>query len=127
MKISTGIDIVEIIRIRNLIEKSSGRFTQKVYTNSEVKYCTSKSNSYKHFAGKFAAKEAIFKAMNLSWETGILWKDIEIGNNQGKEPFVVESTKLKQLMRAINAVNISVSISLCNNYAVSVAIIIYGD
>ena len=88
MKITCGTDIIEIERIKKSIEEIGQRFIERIFTTEEIKYCESKKNQkYQHYAARFAAKEAVFKAIseNLDSKYEIDWKDIE-----------VESTKLRK-------------------------------
>jgi holo-[acyl-carrier protein] synthase len=70
-----GIDIIEVSRVQKLGSKSP-RFLKRVFTPGEIAYCSKKKNKYQHFAGRFAAKEAFFKALGER----IPWKDIELIN-----------------------------------------------
>ena len=123
MKILTGTDIIEINRIRESIESLGENFKNKIYTEKEIEYCESKKNvKFQHYAGRFAAKEAIFKAISelLDDKFEISWKDAEILNDeQGKPRVTFTSKKLKEKIQ-----NIDISISHCKEYATAnVAII----
>ena len=81
MKVTCGTDIIEIYRIKESIEKLGEAFLNRIFTENEIKYCESKKKQkYQHYAARFAAKEAAFKA--LSWKIddkySISWKDFEI-------------------------------------------------
>ena len=91
MKINTGTDIIEIERIKNSIEETDRKFCEKVYTEKEIEYCESKKlQKYQHYAARFAAKEAVFKAVsnNLEDKYDLGWKDIEILNDENGRPYV---------------------------------------
>ena len=123
MKILTGTDIIEISRIKESIDNLGDTFKNKIYTEKEIEYCESKKNvKYQHYAGRFAAKEAIFKAVSelLDDKFEISWKDAEILNdNQGKPRVTFTSTKIQEKIE-----NIDISISHCKEYATAnVAII----
>ena len=123
MKILTGTDIIEISRIKESIESLGENFKNKIYTEKEIEYCESKKNAkYQHYAGRFAAKEAIFKAVSklLNDKYEISWKDAEILNDiNGKPNITFKSKKLEA-----NIQSIDISISHCKEYAVAnVAII----
>lgn len=116
MKIRTGVDIIEIERVKKSIEETGGKFCEKVYTKREIEYCESKkTQKYQHYAARFSAKEAIFKAISLDLKNkyDIDWKDIEILNDESGRPYV---NILKQDIE-INSVDIS--ISHCKEYAVA--------
>ena len=83
MKVYCGTDIIEINRIKNSIENTGAKFLNKVFTKKEIEYCESKNKQkYEHYAGRFAAKEAVFKAVSkiLNDKYSVTWKDIEILN-----------------------------------------------
>ncbi len=119
MKICCGTDIIEIERIKQSIEdeKTGETFKNRVYTQSEIDYCEGKGmQKYQHYAARFAAKEAVFKAISEQLENkySISWKDIEISNNnQGKPQVKIAKNKLKNLE------NIDLSISHCKSYAMA--------
>ncbi|EMR74681.1 holo-(acyl-carrier-protein) synthase [Thermoplasmatales archaeon SCGC AB-540-F20] len=87
--ISIGVDIVHIGRIAKNIDDINDRFINRVYTKDEINYCKNKNNISLHFAGKLAGKEAVSKALKMSWERGINWKDIEIISEENGIPGVI--------------------------------------
>lgn len=123
MEIRTGIDIIEIYRIQESIESTDGKFCDRVYTKKEIQYCESKKNQkYQHYAARFAAKEAIFKAISIKlknkYEIG--WKDIEILDDTSGRPYVNILNECSKLIK-----NIDISLSHCKEYAVATAIVCY--
>jgi len=122
MKIKTGIDIIEIERIKNGIEETSGKFCERVYTEKEIEYCESKNvQKYQHYAARFAAKEAVLKAISqlLKSKFDIEWKEIEILNDENSRPYV------NLLKEGINITDIDISISHCKTYAVASVVVMY--
>ncbi|MCI8641673.1 MAG: holo-ACP synthase [Clostridia bacterium] len=117
MNISCGVDIIEVDRIRRNIEKSGERFLNKVFTDNEIEYCNSKKlQKYQHFAGRFAAKEAAFKAISRSLDNkySLSWKDIEIVNDsQGRPELKLSNIDTSRIE------NMDISISHCELYAIS--------
>ena len=83
-----GVDIIEIDRIRNSIESIGDHFLQKVYTAAEIAYCDAKANRYQHYAARFAAKEAMSKALSMGWAGEFRWKDVEITNASSGQPHI---------------------------------------
>ncbi len=81
MIISMGIDIVEIVEIKKAIEKSN-RFIERVYTPKEIEYCKGKIDKYSHYAARYAAKEAVMKALGTGWDKGVQWKQVETVNTK---------------------------------------------
>lgn len=123
MKITCGTDIIEISRIKENIEKIGESFINRIYTENEIKYCESKKNQkYQHYAVRFAAKEAVFKAISefLDNKYSISWKDIEILNNsQGKPNVKLEGKQFNSLE------SIDLSLSHCKEYATANVVIVW--
>ena len=123
MKILTGIDIIEINRIKESIENIGEDFKNKIFTEKEIAYCESKKNAkYQHYAGKFASKEAIFKAVSSLLENkfDIGWKDAEILNDENGKPQI--TFKNEKINSQINSIDIS--ISHCRDYAIANVVIL---
>lgn len=121
MVIGIGIDIIEIDRIKASIEKNGEKFLNKIYTPIEIDYCNSKANKFQHYAARFAAKEAIYKAVATGWQKELHWQDIEIENEPMGMPVANVKGKLKQFLSDDKELKISLSHS--NNYVTCVAII----
>lgn len=125
MKVLTGTDIIEINRIKESIETLGDSFKNKIYTEKEIEYCESKKKAkYQHYAARFAAKEAVFKAVSelLADKYEISWKDAEVLNDaNGKPRITIFNSKLNEKIE-----NIDISISHCKEYAISNVIIIYN-
>mgnify|MGYP004580174365 CR=1 FL=1 len=120
MNVNCGIDIIEIDRIKESIETLEDKFTQRIYTKKEIEYCESKKNQkYQHYAARFAAKEAMFKAIanQLNDKYSISWKDIEVENDKNGKP-VVKIINEEIAKKLKNIKSIDLSISHCRNYAV---------
>ena len=117
MKILCGTDIIEIERIKKSIERSGDKFLNLIYTPAEIEYCESKRNAkYSHYAGRFAAKEAIYKAVSslLPDRFAITWTDAEIINDEHGNP-KIEFLNIK--FEKIKSIDISISHS--RDYAVA--------
>lgn len=117
MQVLCGTDIIEISRIKAAIQKENTNFINRIYTEKEIEYCESKNeNKYEHYAARFAAKEAIFKAISqlLDNKYDIAWKNIEILNTEDLKPIV---NFLDFEIKGIN--NIDISISHCKEYAIA--------
>ena len=124
MTVRTGIDIIEVPRIKENIEKFGASFLNRIYTNNEIEYCESKNIvKYQSYAGRFAAKEAIFKCVSqcLDNKFDIEWKDIEILNDKNGRPFVNFYGTIAEKLK--NNYEIDVSISHIAEYAIANTII----
>lgn len=120
MILGIGNDIIEIERIHGVIERHGERFLNRTFTSKEQEYCQKHSKSSARFAGRFAAKEAIVKALGTGFNDSITFLDIEIVNNIVGKPEVVISPTLREL---IGNSTIHISISHSDNYATAFAII----
>jgi holo-[acyl-carrier protein] synthase len=85
---AVGIDLVEIHRTEQAINRYGERFTDRVFTPWEIQYCRSKINPMLSFAGRFAVKEAVFKAVGTGFAEGVKWKSVEIVNDPKGQPQV---------------------------------------
>ena len=117
MRVLCGTDIIEIDRIKKSIERSGENFLHLIYTPAEIEYCESKRNAkYSHYAGRFAAKEALYKAVStlLPDKFAISWKDVQIINDENGNPHV-EFLNIK--FDQITSIDISISHSKSNAIA----------
>ena len=121
MVIGIGIDIIEIERIKKSIDTYGNSFLNKIYTQNELDYCLSKHNKYQHLAARFAAKEAIYKALASGWEKDATWKSMEILNEPNGLPVVKFFGKLKEFIS--DDKDIKISLSHSDLYVTCVAII----
>lgn len=122
MKVKCGTDIIEVNRIQESIESLGENFLNRVFTQNEIKYCNSKKVvKYQHFAARFAAKEAIFKAISdlLDDKYEISWKNIEIINDKTGKPQVNFIGKSFDKIASID-----VSLSHLKEYAVANCVIL---
>lgn len=123
MEIYTGIDIIEVERIKNNIEQNGEKFLERIYTSKEIEYCESKNvNKYQSYAGKFAGKEATIKAISklLDNKYQLGWKDIEILNQKDGRPQVIINPEIQ----LANNYKIDISISHISEAAVASVVII---
>lgn len=114
-----GNDIIEVKRIHQAIQRHGQRFLDEIFTPLEQNYCLRHQQSERHFAGRFAAKEAVVKALGTGFIAGIGWLDIEIVNDPSGKPEVILSDSLN---KRFNTPKILLSISHCKEYAAAVAV-----
>jgi holo-[acyl-carrier protein] synthase len=122
MIFGTGIDIIEVDRIKNSIQKYSDRFKKKIFTQKEIDYCHSQADPAKHFAARFTVKEAVLKCFGTGLTGGILWKDIEVGKLNSGQPVLNLHGNGKKLFNQLNLKHIHVSITHDKTYAAAHAI-----
>jgi holo-[acyl-carrier protein] synthase len=115
--IGLGTDIIEIDRIQEALDKYGMRFLNKMFTEAEQAYCLKHSQPARHLAGRFAAKEAVVKALGSGFRDGISFLDIEVVNDEQGKPHVRFSPKLQHY-------TVLLSISHCKQYATATAILV---
>ena len=117
-----GVDIIDIPRIKKMVAKGS-RFFEKVFSETEIDYCRSKYRQEVHFAARFAAKEAFFKAMGTGWRYGMKWQDISVENDRLGKPEIKLSGKTLENFKKNQFNLINLSISHTRDYAVAFVVI----
>lgn len=128
MIIKNGIDIIDIRRIKNIIDKYGYRFKKKCFNPSEIKISESRIKSVESYAKRYAAKEACSKALGTGLARGVYWKDIEIQNDKNGKPKIKLHNKALNYLKVLNRDNnssIEVSLSDERNYVIA-NVIIYG-
>jgi holo-[acyl-carrier protein] synthase len=113
----TGVDIVEIQKIQKMLGKEA--FLRKVFTDFEIAYCSRYKRSEPHFAGRFAAKEAVFKALGTGFGNGLGFIDVEVKNDKNGKPNLFLYRKAKEFSKTLGIANMLLTISHCENYAVA--------
>jgi holo-[acyl-carrier protein] synthase len=122
LKISCGTDIIEIERIKQSIQKYEEKFKENIFTPKEVEYCEShKMQRYQHYAARFAAKEAIFKAISKKLSSNYAWTDFEIINTESGKPEVVLKTEIAEIE------SIDISLSHCKEYATAMVVVLFKE
>ncbi|HEV8061215.1 MAG TPA: holo-ACP synthase [Gemmataceae bacterium] len=119
--VGIGTDIVECLRIGRLIEQHGELFLSRVYTAREIRYCQERKRAIEHFAGRWAAKEAILKCLGTGWSKGISWTDVEVRNDFSGQPRVLLCGGAKDVTQTLRIKNILISISHCRAYATAYA------
>jgi len=117
-----GTDITECLRIAKMIERHAELFINRVYTPREIHYCQKRKQSTEHFTGRWAAKEAVLKALGTGWRRGIAWRDIEVLNEPDGRPVVYVHGGVKKVVEQLGITRLQVSISHCRTYAIALAI-----
>ena len=118
----TGIDIVEVERIAEKIGKEAG-FRELVFSQSEIGYCEIKKNKYEHYAARFAAKEAFFKAIGTGWRNGTAFNEVDVANDENGRPFISLLGSTAGSMKEFNLGKIFVSLSHTRTIATAIVII----
>lgn len=114
MIIGTGVDITEVRRLRQAVEKWGNEFLDRVFTKKELENAKTRGSLYQHLAGRFAAKEAVFKALG---DKNLGWKDVQVLNDKEGKPYclILDNRNRK--------IEVHISISHVKTYAVASAVI----
>ena len=122
MIIGCGIDLVSIKRIENIVRRWGDNFICRIFTPLEQEYCEKKGNKYQSYAGKFAAKEALLKALGLGLR-GVNWKEIEVINDNLGQPIIKTSGRLKGITSNKKVDKYFLTISHTKEYALAEVIL----
>jgi holo-[acyl-carrier protein] synthase len=118
-----GTDIVAVSRIAALIRDRGAVFLERWFTPVEIEYCTAKAVPSRHFAARFAAKEAVVKALPLAWEGPLPWRSVEIVNEAGGRPVVRLSGRVLAAAQRAGVDAVRISMSHCDEYATAIAMV----
>ena len=122
MIIGSGVDLIEVARIRQSVERYGERFLARIYTPGERAYVERKKNRFERYAARFAAKEAGMKAIGTGWRLGVTWLDFEVVNLPGGRPTLHLSGKAAEFAAKLHVKN--VALSLTHTEAMAVAEVI---
>lgn len=120
--IGIGTDIIECERINRMIQRHEDHFIKRVYTEREIRYCSDRKNLDQHFAGRWAAKEAVLKALGTGWIAGIAWTDVEVINELGGKPTIELHGGATEIAKEKGIREIQISITHCKSHAVAFAV-----
>ncbi|MBW6514174.1 MAG: holo-ACP synthase [Candidatus Syntrophosphaera sp.] len=122
MIIGIGTDIVKIERIRRLLELYPG-FADKVFTAGEISYCGGRSNPEQSFAARFAAKEALMKALGTGWDGRVNWLDIEVLQTGRFRPEILAHGATKEILAGLGVTGIHLSLSHEKEFALAFVVL----
>ncbi|HZP60133.1 MAG TPA: holo-ACP synthase [Opitutaceae bacterium] len=119
-----GCDIIETGRVRGVLQRQGERFLARVFTDEERAYCEGMKDPYKHFAARFAAKEAVAKAFTTGIGTELGWKSVSVFHGSRQEPQVRLDEKGSGLLARVGATNVLLSLSHTDTMAMAVAALV---
>jgi holo-[acyl-carrier protein] synthase len=117
-----GTDIIEVVRIGEMIERHGELFLQRVYTEQEIRYCQRRKAAIQHYAGRWAAKEAVMKTLGTGFSKGIGFKDIEVCSLKSGQPYIELHGGAAEMGKRLGIDNVLITISHCRAYATATAI-----
>ena len=119
-----GIDATDIPRIARAFDQYGERFLRRVFTEGEIAYCTRRRNPVPHLAGRFAAKEAVLKALKVRPKKSRQLSGIEVGREATGKPFIILNAKSRQELRIPAQAQIELSIAHEREYAIATVVIV---
>ena len=127
MILGIGIDLVENSRIQSMLDRWGGKFTEKVFLPKERSYCESMAVPCRHYAGRFAVKEAVSKAFSTGISSHLSWLDMEVVKNPGTgAPSIKFSGKAAQYVKSRGVSNVMISLSHTHTYSIAEALLVGG-
>lgn len=126
MILGLGTDIVEVARIERMIEDHGDHFLQRVFTAGEIEHCRPRREAAQHFAGRWAAKEAVMKALGTGFTKDVGWTDIDICVRPSGQPYVTLHNNARNYANGMGIGEILVSISHTKNIATATAVALPG-
>ncbi len=123
MIIGTGVDVVDISRIRKILERLNDRFVFRVFTSAEQQFCNQHRDPIPHYAARFAAKEALFKAIGTGWAKGVTWQDVEVLRERQEAPALKLHGEARRLSELMGVHKVHVSLSHSDQWAVAMVIL----
>jgi holo-[acyl-carrier protein] synthase len=111
MIVGLGVDITEVSRMEDVIQRRGRSFLERVFTPSEIAYCERHRHSAERYAGRFAAKEAAMKALGTGWSAGVRWVDIEVVREPSGKPTLKLSGASSEIARRLGVKHIALTIT----------------
>ncbi len=123
MIIGLGVDIAEVDRIRNAIERHGATFLRRLFTQAEQEYCEQFKNKYERYAGRFAAKEAGMKALGTGWRRGVRWVDFEVLREKNGRPTLRLAGEAEKIAKQLGVKHVALSITHTEHQALAQVIL----
>jgi len=123
--VGIGTEIVECLRIGRMIEQHGELFLNRVFTTHEIRHCQARKRAIEKFAARWAAKEAVLRALGTSWNRGLSWTDIEVRNDRGKASVVLTGA-VKDVALKQRAGDFLLSMAHCRAYATAYVVALGG-
>jgi holo-[acyl-carrier protein] synthase len=120
--VGIGTDIIEVVRIGKMIERHGEIFLNRVFTDEEIRYCQRRKEYTQHYAGRWAAKEAVMKTLGTGFSRGVGWRDIEICSNRSGQPSIVLRGGAREIAQQQGIGDVLITISHCRAYATATAV-----
>ncbi|REJ79791.1 MAG: holo-[acyl-carrier-protein] synthase [Planctomycetota bacterium] len=122
MIVGLGTDIIETVRIGQMIERHGELFLQRVFTEQEIRYCQRRREAIQHYAGRWAAKESVMKTLGTGMTRGVGFQDIEVVNKRNGQPQISLKSGAADAAERLGIDEVFITISHCRSYATATAI-----
>lgn len=122
--IGLGVDLIEVARVRGVLDRQGERFIARVFTEEERAYCAGMAHPYRHYAARFAAKEAVAKCFATGIGAELGWRSVSIYHGERQQPLVRLDEKGAALLRHVGASHVHVSLSHSETMAMAVAVLV---
>ena len=123
MIVGVGVDLEEVARVRQAIERHGQRFIDRIYSAAEIAYVERKANRYERYAARFAAKEAGMKAIGTGWRRGVRWQDFEVANLPSGRPTLRLHGEAAKIADGLGVRNIALSLTHTVNQGMAIVIL----
>ena len=123
MIVGIGIDLAEVDRVREAIERHGRRFVERIYTSAEIAYVERKANRYERYAARFASKEAAMKAIGTGWKRGVRWQDFEVTNLPSGRPTLQLHGEAAKIAGELGVRHIALSITHTAQHGLAIVIL----
>ena len=122
--VGLGADLIEVERVRGVLERQGERFLERVFTDEERAYCARMAHPYKHYAARFAAKEAVSKCFSTGIGAELGWRSVSIYHGPRHQPLVRLDEKGQALLAQVGATHVHVTLSHTDSHAMAVAVLV---
>jgi holo-[acyl-carrier protein] synthase len=121
--VGTGVDLCDVVRMQQAMERHGQRFKDRVFTGREVAYAERRANRYERYAARFAAKEAGMKALGTGWRGGLGWRDLEVTNLASGRPTLAFHGRAAEIAEKLGVRNVSLSLTHTAQQAMAMVIL----
>ena len=122
--VGLGADLIEVERVRGVLERQGPRFLERVFTEEERTYCSKMAHPHKHYAARFAAKEAVSKCFTTGIGTELGWRSVSVYHGSRNEPLIRLDEKGQALLAQVGATHVLVTLSHTETHAMAVAVLL---
>lgn len=122
--VGLGADLIEVERVRGVLERQGRRFLERVFTEEEQAYCAGKAHPHKHYAARFAAKEAVSKCFGTGIGAELGWRSVSVYHGERQQPLVRLDERGRALLRQVGATDVHLTLSHTETMALAVAALV---